>query len=553
MTRPYEWILSGLDLTEPDEIPKSGYWFKHYGDDWDFGEPAAINSTRETLALDGDDEVTDRYGNREVSFTVAICGYTSGDIHDGERVLAQRIGVPGVLEYLPPESGPRSLYRVRTSKMTPLFDDLDLVMYKYVAYRVTLRCLPFAYPETTITETFTPGTATITVVDACTANTNWPGTTAVTFLSQSAVRKGPVAAVSTGGHPTGSGLYGGQYGVATYVDFTGTVGANNYMYIDFASALSGFGQTLPPTLVVAGKQITALASQLQADGYMRYFYTRTAGPLKFYFQAYGMASGDTANFYVDEFGTANVLPSGSLLALTTKGSVRCEANLRVSHPSTGGLGETLIYADPTMLTHGWNPNVFTSIASAPDGTYWIYAQPTASYNIGDVFSLTVAGQTVTTRTEHTHTGAPWIPFGPFQLGGNKSRRLGTVTGIASSSGLPVVALLKNGVGTGYTAVAARLFRQSEDSALVHARLSTSAPNQSFWIEPASIDVPEPGMFTGTTSTGSDATSALSLVKSWAFPRLIPPTTALYVQCDNTASPSVTVTHRPPFHTLAAEY
>lgn len=551
MTRPYEFTLSGLDLTEPDELPASGFWFKHYGDDWDFGVPTDTERT--------------------IEFTVAVCGYTSGDIHDGERLLSQvaHTDTAGRLDYLPPESGPRTLFWTKSARMTALFEDLPLVLpgTKYVAYRVTLTCHPYAYPETVITETFSPGTTTTTTVDQCTANTNWAGTTAVTFLTQSAVRLGPITASVTG---YTSGFYGSggvfypigpNYGVERYLTYSNgtSPSSGNYMYIDFAYALSGFGGMDPPYLMVSGSPKLPVASQLQSDGYMRYFWIRQNGPLTFWLHAYGMSSGDTASFYVDELGTATVLPSGSLFSLTTKGSVACDAQLRISHPTAlTGLGETLVYADPTMLTHGWQPNQWSgaSGSTAPDGTYWIYVQPTTSYAIGDVFSLTVAGQTQTTRAEHTHLNSNWIPMGPFQLGGRKSRRLGTVTGISDSSGLPVVALLKNGSGTGYTSVAARLFRQAEDSALVHAWLNTSSgstAHQSFFIDPASIDIVDPGMFAGSTTTGTDATSVLSLIKSWGFPRLIPPTTALWVQCANTTSPSVSVTHRPPFHTLAAEY
>jgi hypothetical protein len=113
-----------------------------------------------------------------------------------------------------------------------------------------------------------------------------------------------------------------------------------------------------------------------------------------------------------------------------------------------------------------------------------------------------------------------------------------------------VALLKNGVGTGYTAVAARLIREHEDSALTHVWLSVSSPNQSLFIEPATIDQATPGIFSGTTATGLDATSVLTLTKSWGWPRLIPSVTALWIQCANTLVPIATVTHRPPYHSLA---
>ena len=213
--------------------------------------------------------------------------------------------------------------------------------------------------------------------------------------------------------------------------------------------------------------------------------------------------------------------------------------MRVSHPSTSGLGETLIYADPTMLTHGWAPNQWSLVGL--DRTRWhVLDLRPADVLLRDRRRVLVDGRGPDGDDAHrAHASASnWIPMGPFQLGGRKSRRLGTVTGITHSSGDPRVALLKNGVGTGYTSVSARLLRLSRDAELVHAWLTTASAHQSLFIEPASIDVADPGMFAGSTTSGADAVSVLSLVKSWGFPRLIPPTTALWVQCSNTTSPAV---------------
>jgi hypothetical protein len=562
VTRTHEWELSGLSLvTDSDDPPASGHWFETYADGVSLGEAEPSNSIRETLALDGDDVRTDRFGNREIVFTVAICGYTNDDLAAGERELAPRIGTQGFLRFVPPD-GPVSLYWVRTSRMAVQFDDLGLIYAdKYMAYQVTLNCEPWAYPEDITTEVFTPGTASYSIVDACAATTNWTGfpvaAAAVTFLSVSAIRVGPVTATGayTGGGgggpgnpqwipPPGAALTATASGSHT---FTGTVPAANYMYVDVAGTVSAGGSVNPPLLSVNGGPLTSSLANVPnvVAGYTRHFWQRSAGPLVFLSTASGMANGDTANFYIGEFGTSNVLPSTSVYTLTTAGSVRTNAKLQLSHPSTPGLGETLIYTDPSMLANGWNPGDSTTWANAPDGTYWVYVQPTASYNSGDVFSVTIAGQTATTRTEHSQSDSHWIPLGPFQLGGRKSRRLGTQTGLGGT-----VALLKNGVGTGYTAVAARLIREHEDSALTHVWLSVSSPTQSLFIEPATIDQATPGIFSGTTATGLDATSVLTLTKSWGWPRLIPSVTALWIQCANTLVPIATVTHRPPYHSLA---
>ena len=72
MTRLHEWTLSGLQLATPStNRPASGFWFETFREGVSLGEPEAVTSIRETLALDGDDERTDRYGNRTIEFDVA--------------------------------------------------------------------------------------------------------------------------------------------------------------------------------------------------------------------------------------------------------------------------------------------------------------------------------------------------------------------------------------------------------------------------------------------------------------------------------------------------
>jgi hypothetical protein len=524
MTRRLELILTGLSLaTDRNNRPASGFWFETNGDDIDFGAP-------------GED------GTRTIQATVVVCGYSSDDLNDGERVLAQvaHTDNAGRLEWLPPDSGPRSLYWVKSSRMAVQFDDLALTRgVKERTCRVVLTCDRYAYPETVTTETFSPGTPTITVIDACTANTNWAGTTAVTHLTQSAVRKGPVTA--TASSPThGDDWFVPphliNYGVATSITYSNgsSPSSGNYMYLDFAYAFSGFGTAIPPQLVSGGTRRSPIASQLQADGYMRYFYTRVPGPLTFVLEAYGMASGDTASFYVDEFGTADILPSGSVLVLNTKAAVTCGANLRISDTAGSGLGETIVYSDPAMLTHGWDPASLASWPNAPEGDYWVY-EARSGYVVGDVLTLTIGGITATNRMDASAAGETrWIPFGPFELGGNKSRRLGSVSGLVSGQ---------------------RLFRKHPDATMVaHAYLGTAAAGNSLFIEPESIDFEHPGVFVGSDTTGIDATTvAWPTLRAWSEAKLIAPTTALFVQCDNATSPVVVVSHRPPGHTSAAEY
>jgi hypothetical protein len=215
----------------------------------------------------------------------------------------------------------------------------------------------------------------------------------------------------------------------------------------------------------------------------------------------------------------------------------------------------LVYNDPTMLTQGWNPDVGESWPVAPEGTYWLYVQPNVTYSSGDVFTLTVGGQTRSTRTEWAGAaGGRWFPLGPYHLGQNRSRRLGNIPGDSTSTFLgDEMFLTRNGVSMNPTASPVRLIREAEDSSLLHVRnlvdVSSTRMGAYLFIDPPTFDQPRPGIFAGSDSTGVDATSRLEDTDSWAWPLLAPPVTALWVQASNTTTPAVTVVHRPAFHTF----
>lgn len=563
----HDWVFAGLPLvTREGQEPQSGFWFVTYADGFDLGSAQALSVVRESLLLDGDDEVIDRFGNRTITWTTAVCGRTMADVIAGERVLAQRLMVPTTLVFTPPGSGAKTLFDVRTSWMDPVPNDLAWIAagVKYQAYALTIKAGPWGYAETVTTETFASGSTVVTVVDNCAANTNWPGTTATTYLSQSAVRLGPVTASqsqsgwnfwSYGSTPHWDPVYSSNPAGGT-LRFTGTVPAGNFMYLDLAVAMSGYtGTVIPPFLTGVGPP---LASQLQADGYMRYFWARKAGPLSFEVAAVNLSAGDTATFYADEFGTATVLPSTSLFLLSTKGSVRVRAQLRVSHPSVGSssLGKVMVYADPSMMTHGWQPDDDSTWVNAPDGSYWVWVQPD-DYVAGDSFSIVIDDQLAVTQAEETvlsgATNPPWLPMGPFFFGGRRTRRLGAVSGLSDT-----LNLRKNG-DLGWDAPT-RLFREHDDASLIYVEpMPAGANGQVLFVDPPTLDQPLPGMFAGDASS----LTSISLTKpttfggrpplrSWGWPLLLPPLTALWVKSTATTTPNVAVVHRPPFHTFAAE-
>lgn len=542
MSRLHEWNLLGLPLVTA-ALPKSGFWFETYADGFSLGSPEGTAVVRRSLMLDGDDERLERWGNRTIEFTVAVCGHTPEDVHQGERELAMRMGVPGALEWLPPRSGPRTVYDVRWARMQMAFDDLEWLRgVIHQPYAVSVRAAPWAYSEKVVSETFAPASSALTVLSNGSSAANWPGLTAGTYLSQSVVSTPWVEPMAIGR-------------AGAYLTYSPTVvSANEFVFADIAA--ESYWNGYVPHLVGASPE-EPLTSVPQANGFTRFFWKKPAsGRIEF-----RVGVGARTRFHLDQMGTATGVPGGSIFTLRTQGSVRVPARLHLNRVS----GENMIYSDPTMLTHGWSPSIGETWASAPEGTYYLYVYPLDAYTDGDVFSLYFEGMQkgVRTRVEWTSADNRWFPLGPFHFGGNLSRRVGTrLGGIDPFDGLPygsalgaTMTLKRNGVNTASSVNPVRLIREHEDASLLHVRGSSGR----MFVDPASFDVERPGVFSTLEddTDGADATTLLPTTDSWAWPVIVPPITALWVQ--NTTSGGthgqqgsfeMTVCHRPAGHTLA---
>lgn len=567
----HEWQLNGLDMVKPKVLPKSGWWLETQADGFDLGSAEGVKVVLPSLFLDGDDVRLDRHGNRQPGWKVKVKGYTTEDLAQGERLLTQICSAinasreGGVLRWKPPDGvGQPSLFEVRVADLPKLIvKDLEWVpegdkILSYT-YTMSLECGPWALAAETVTESFAPGAGTITTVDACTANTNWPGMTTATYLSQSVVRKSTVGTGSTSGGWAFSGtdfFYRVPFvagGAEMQVSYIGSVPAVTFVYLDVAFQIGVEGGGSGSLFMRDASTGSPIAFQALANGFTRYFWTRPTTGTVLVDVSMPAGNGETATINIDQFGTSTTLPSGSLYALNMRGSVRVPAQL-VVHDPVNGLGETLVYADPTMLTHGWQPDLDVSWPSAPEGTYWLYVQPGlietgVFYGVGDVFSYTLAGQTCTTRTEwaglSTVTDGRWFPLGPFHLGTNRSRRLGVIPDLNDT-----VQLLCNGAAMDGSSKV-RLIRSDPSASLLHVRLSESGEGAYLFVDPATFDQPRPGIYAGSAADGSDAVSVLDLTDSWAWPILQPPTPSLWIQAKGTTSPELTIVHRPAFNNFVA--
>src|ERR1044072_1568417 len=257
MSQLFEWSLAGLPLAcDPADRPASGWWLETYADGFDLGSAEGVSAVRASLLLDGDDERIEHWGNRSMSWTTAVCGRTFADIADGERALASVVGGAADLVFTPPGDGFSTLFEVRTSSMRPVVNDLDWISagVKYQAYQLTVKAAPWGLSTSAQSETFAPGAGTITELQDGSSATNWPGMSTGTYLSQTAVKLGPIPAPSTGGLQQAHILTSvGSIGAATWgingvIRYTATIPAATYMYMDIAfetTVTSFFGAPVP--------------------------------------------------------------------------------------------------------------------------------------------------------------------------------------------------------------------------------------------------------------------------------------------------------------------
>lgn len=562
MTRLHEWTLSGIPLVTASR-PKSGFWFETWAQ-VDLGEPEARFEERRSLLTSGADEIITGYGNRSQTFTTEVCGYTAEDVHQGERALAMVLGGPGVLEWLPPRSGPRTLFDVRTSTMRLAFDDLEFARDGVIRqpYTFSLRSAPEAYSEFEVEEKFAPASSTATSVSDGSSATNWPGLTAGTYLTQSVVTTPwvePTAYTSVPrygdsfGHPVTSLVHA----IAVLPYSPTLVTSNLYLFAEIAFEGEGAGMGTPR--LVGASPDTPVAVVPQTNGFTRYYFAMPASKKVRLEVPVGGGNASRGRVHLNQLSTSTGVPGSSVFVVRTQGAVSVPARLRLYQTT----GENLLYADPTMLTHGWAPDLGSTWQNAPEGTYYLYIYPTGSYSSGDVFSLWLTGQprTARTRVKWASTSPRWFPIGPFTFGGRRSQKIGATTGgIAPDDGLTypdgldtTMEFRKNG-GDPTVECAVRLIREAPEAKLLHVRGS----DQRLFVDPPSFDRPRPGVFTSTAAdpSGLSATTLLPTTDSWAWPEIGPPVTPLWYQRTNSGTHSMpngfemAVKHRPAGHTLA---
>lgn len=359
-------LLGDLDLTcYPFGVEFGG----------DLGSPENVYDTLVSLLSDGDLSTSDRVSNRTLTFSVLIEGEALTDLAASEAALIAECDKPRNTLTIDPGDGvalPAVFDIFRVQARLQYDDTLEQATYR--RYELTIPARP--YPRgADLVVTPAAGTATETVLDSCSATTNWTTTGGATPTLDSGTLVSATAAPARLDR-AGLDLTGVTYLAVTWqtsspaVSFEVTTGFFGGMPIVSTSTSGAW--TTSFVKVPAGTAVVTLS--LFASFQPGFFGTTTTGTLT-----------------VDKVSAWTSLPSigtarQKALSLIPGGAVPTTGSIQVAH-DTDALGKVVVHTHPSGT--GYLPPLRPWLVSSPTVT-------TDSSLVSGARNLVDNGTTVTT-------------------------------------------------------------------------------------------------------------------------------------------------------------
>lgn len=359
---------------------------------------------------------------------------------------------------------------------------------------LAIPALPWARSPERTTVTFTGSAASATERDACASTTGWSATngaavTATTWSGDTSVKVTVASSSNVGISITRAGTIAEAY---IGIDLASTTG----FYVNPATSGWNPDGSYPDPLRLDG--LLPVAIEPRANGVRRFWFANN-GASSHALSVYIFATGSNPDLYIAGVYSASAPPGLGLALIPVPGSVRGPASIQVTKAS-GTLSNPTIYVDPTMTT--WNPAVKASWPEAPAGQYFIHIFGGDTSLVGaapgDVFVATVTsgGRTQTARTVPAtgySSNSRWISFGPFDIAGNRSGKVGSITATYTRNGTPKT------MSSGHE----RLFRRAQgETALTH--IASTAVARPLILDAPSIDYPMGGLWSNDVDISDSA-------------------------------------------------
>lgn len=513
-----------LDLVNADK--HTPWWFETLADGFSLGSPEAVQVIEGSLMRDGSPLRVDRQENRQITFRVVICGPDLGALAQGERALAMQCAqARSLLSWTPPDQfGQTTDYVVEVATMALAFDDLREMPSgkKERAYDLTLTCLPFGRSPVPVTQTLIPTATAPTVVDACSATTNWTFSTTIGTATMTATTV------------TGESVLQFQDGVGGYnpnwtVYFNGTKPVTPFVGIDVAQT-SPFGAPNPLGITLNGVAPVAQESvTLGSTQFVRYQFANPGGASPYAFNIFDGGNGTYNGFYIANLLSATAIGASAVMRVETFGSVRAEGSVSLTRAGTA-ITWAFVYADPQL--GAYSPKLPVSWAAGRDGTYVLYSTGLTLGQVVQYRFTDSAGRqafTAPTRIDAAVAAMVWQPVGQVELGGFDTGLIGAQTVERSVNGGTYAAAVTNTV---------RLFRLAQDTTLHYTQAISTT---TLTIQAPSVDFPYGGVFADGVAVSPT---------SPGFPSIVVPSTSLMVEANSSDTLPVTstLTYYPMSHT-----
>lgn len=599
----HELTLGSLVLSEGfPQRSVDGFTITTLGDDADFGNPESIDVTIPSQMLDGADERTVSWGNRELFFRVKFVAKDGVGLALGEAALLAELGRRNVLAWTPPAPGsPTTLFTVVNSRLEVAFNDVDELRVHRV-YGVRLRALPFGRSvDVAVVPALSAGATPVSVtVDACDSLTGW------------SVRRGALSVVD-GALQTRLPVFEGSRSVAgaaksffralseTSLVRTGVVNMSGtpYLRVDARNFQTGgipaaSGPTQGMRVEADGVPLLFLGSEPSPiAGFTRHTFLcpdpsvaeLVLTPLTSGTWQEGFPDSVSVAVQVAEVSRSNQLAGSgatgrqSLRSIRVEGSARTEGNLHVS--STQALGDVLVYTSPRLGSEGYVPDMMrwltseggddpTSVSGRritgygawraplrffPPGPYLVCAQLSSSYagpreqtfEFGTSFGTANPTRLATLDGRFTPSTADYEvhPIGSIVLPVDDAPDV-------SSANLWV----RRPAGTAGYLGELWLLHMGDDAAVTMINCGTGTPTvggaaSKVWINSPDLTNPNPRVWVGSTTDQSDARNPGAALSSLGRHKFPAGDNGLFVVTSNTRNPDISLTHPVNWHTNAA--
>lgn len=376
MTQQHGLTWGALDFVDPNPAD-AGYLLEASADGSNFGNPKALIQTVRSLLTDGSLAVLEGWDNRQITVHLRI---SAPDAIAGPALAA---GEAALMAELSATSKSPLVYTPVTSDATAsYFDvvvaelerdyvndwDVEETLREERYYVLTLTCLPFARPASTVVVPAIPvppnpgGSAVFVNLDTCDATTNWAASYAgaTNFTSSFAVVSGAVRASLAPDH-------GFQW--ATYPGITETrtgalsMSGNPYLAVDVRTSHSAVYGV--PSITIDGVLKTPLAADPVAGGLTR-IYVATGDFTTLAASVPLVSSGpiDSATRWLEVANVARTDTVGDKTNSTLRqqsrtatvvGSAPTQAAIRLYDATPAALGtEILVH---TSRNTAWKPNL----------------------------------------------------------------------------------------------------------------------------------------------------------------------------------------------------